>query len=310
MKNTLVVIVGPTGIGKTGIGIMLADHFKTEIISADSRQVYRQMEIGTAVPSPDQRRKVKHHFIQTRSIYEYYNASMFEMEVLDLLKKLFRKNDIVLLVGGSGLYVDAVCKGIDDIPAIDPEVRKNLVNQYTKEGIEGLRRQLKILDPEYYRNVDLKNYKRILKALEISIMTGQPYSTFLTRQPKIREFQILKVGLTRDRKELYEIIDHRVDKMILSGLVDEARILFKYREINALNSVGYKELFDHFEGKQTLEEAIRLIKRNSRRYAKRQLSWFARDKEINWFHPNDREEIIRFISETLKSYDDSKSSYD
>jgi len=295
MKKTLVVILGPTGIGKTGIGIMLANHFKTEIISADSRQIYREMEIGTAVPSADQRKKAKHHFIQTRSIHDYYNASMFEMEVLDLLEKLFLKKDILLLVGGSGLYVDAVCKGIDDIPTIDPEVRKNLVDQYNKEGIESLRRQLKYLDPEYYSKVDLKNHKRILKALEISIMTGHPYSSFLTRQPKVRNFQILKIGLNRERRELYEIIDQRVDSMVRSGLVEEAKNLFAYCKINALNSVGYKELFEHFEGKHTLEEAIRLIKRNSRRYAKRQLSWFSRDKEITWFHPNDKDEIIRLI---------------
>ncbi len=295
MKKTLVVILGPTGIGKTGMGIMLANHFKTEIISADSRQIYREMEIGTAVPSADQRKKAKHHFIQTRSIHDYYNASMFEMEVLDLLEKLFLKKDILLLVGGSGLYVDAVCKGIDDIPTIDPEVRKNLVDQYNKEGIESLRRQLKYLDPEYYSKVDLKNHKRILKGLEISIMTGQPYSSFLTRQPKVRNFQILKIGLNRERRELYEIIDQRVDSMVRSGLVKEAKNLFAYCKINALNSVGYKELFEHFEGKHKLEEAIRLIKRNSRRYAKRQLSWFSRDKEINWFHPDDKDEIIRLI---------------
>jgi len=301
MKNTLVVIVGPTGIGKTGIGIMLANHLKTEIISADSRQIYREMEIGTAVPSIAQQKKARHHFIQTRSIHDYYNASMFEMEVLDLLEKLFLKKDILLLVGGSGLYVDAVCKGIDDIPTIDPEVRKNLVHLYKKEGIESLRRQLNILDPVYYRRVDLKNHKRILKALETSIMTGKSYSSFLTRQAKVRNFQILKIGLNRERKGLYESIDQRVDAMVRTGLVEEAKNLFAYREINALNSVGYKELFEHFEGRHTLDEAIRLIKRNSRRYAKRQLSWFSRDKEIMWFHPDDEEEIIRFISKALKS---------
>lgn len=310
MKKILVVIVGPTGIGKTGTAIVLADHFQTDIISADSRQIYREMEMGTAVPSKEEQEKVKHHFLQTRSIHDYYNASMFEMEVLDLLENLFRKKDIVLLVGGSGLYVDAVCKGIDDIPSIDPEVRKSLSDQYTTEGIESLRRQLKILDPVYYEKVDLKNHKRILKALEISLMTGRPYSSFLTRETKERNFQILKIGLNRDRKELYEIIDQRVDDMIRSGLVEEAKKLLPYREINPLNTVGYKELFKHFEGKYTLEEAISLIKRNSRRYAKRQISWFSRDKEIRWFHPDDREEIMQFISKAIKSYDDFESSYD
>lgn len=274
---------------------MLARSFKTEIISADSRQIYREMKIGTAVPSEDQQRDVIHHLIQTRSIHDYYNASMFEMEVLALLKKLFLKKDILLLVGGSGLYIDAVCKGIDDIPTVDPEVRKNLKDKYNNEGIESLRMQLKILDPEFYRSADLKNYKRILKALEISIMTGQPYSSFLTKQAKVRNFQIVKIGLNRERSDLYEIIDRRVDMMVKSGLVEETRTLFKYKGINALNTVGYNELFDHFEGKHTLEEAINLIKRNSRRYAKRQLSWFSRDEEINWFHPDEAEEIIHLI---------------
>ena len=295
MKKILAVIVGPTGIGKTGTAILLAEHFQTQIISADSRQIYREMEMGTAVPSKEEQKKVKHHFIQTRSIHDYYNASMFEMEVLDLLEELFRKRDIVLLVGGSGLYVDVVCKGIDDIPAIDPEVRKSLSDQYKREGIESLRRQLKILDPAYYDKADLKNHKRILKALEISLMTGRPYSSFLTRETKERDFQILKIGLNRERKELYEIIDQRVDHMIRSGLVEEARKLFPYREINPLNTVGYKELFMHFKGEHSLEEAIGLIKRNSRRYAKRQISWFSRDKEITWFHPDDKDEIIRLI---------------
>lgn len=301
MKNILVVIVGPTGIGKTGMAILLAEHFQTEIISADSRQIYREMEIGTAVPSKEEQEKVKHHFLQTRSIHDYYNASMFEMEVLDLLEKLFPGKNILILVGGSGLYIEAVCSGIDDIPTIDPEVRKSLADHYKKEGIESLRRQLKILDPAYYEEVDLKNHKRILKAIEISLMTGKPYSSYLTRQTKKRNFQIVKIGLNRDRNELYEIIDRRVDDMILSGLVEEAKKLFLYREANPLNTVGYKELFEHFEGRHTLEEAIRMIKRNSRRYAKRQISWFSRDEEVTWFHPDDSGGIIRFISEALKS---------
>ena len=300
MSQTLVVIIGPTGIGKTDVAVNLARQFKSEIISADSRQVYREMKIGTAIPSENQRKTIKHHLIQTRSIHDYYNASMFEIEVLDLLKELFVKNDILMLVGGSGLYIDAVCKGIDDIPTVDPEVRKNLVEKYKNAGIESLRMELKILDPVYYSESDLKNYKRILKALEISIMTGQPYSSFLKNQAKKRDFQIVKIGLTRERNELYEIINQRVDTMVDSGLVEEARKLFKYKGANALNTVGYKELFDYFDEEQTLEKAIDLIKRNSRRYAKRQLSWFSRDKEIRWFHPDERGEIIRFISEQVK----------
>jgi len=295
MSQTLVVIIGPTGIGKTDVAVNLARQFKSEIISADSRQIYREMEIGTAIPSANHRKTIKHHLIQTRSIHDYYNASMFEIEVLDLLKELFAKNDILMLVGGSGLYIDAVCKGIDDIPTVDPEVRKDLVKKYNNEGIESLRMELKILDPVYYSKADLKNYKRILKALEISIMTGQPYSSFLKKQAKKRDFQIAKIGLTRERNELYEIINQRVDTMVDSGLVEEARKLFKYKGINALNTVGYKELFDHFDKEHTLEEAIDLIKRNSRRYAKRQLSWFSRDKEIKWFHPDATEDIIHLI---------------
>jgi tRNA dimethylallyltransferase len=299
MKKILVVISGPTGIGKTGMGIELATFFNTEVISADSRQIYREMRIGTAVPSKNQLQKVKHHCIHTQSIHDYYNASMFEMEVLTILKKLYQKIDIALLVGGSGMYIDAVCKGIDDIPTVDPEVRNDLIEKHKLGGIEGLRILLKKLDPEYYQSADLKNYKRILKALEISIMTGKPYSSFLKHQAKPRSFQTVKIGLNRNREELYEIINKRVDQMIESGLVEEAKTLLPFRGINALNTVGYKELFDYFDGDISLDDAITLIKRNSRRYAKKQLSWLNRDKEITWFHPDNRDGMIKLIKEGI-----------
>ncbi|UCG28261.1 MAG: tRNA (adenosine(37)-N6)-dimethylallyltransferase MiaA [Bacteroidales bacterium] len=299
MSKSLIVITGPTGIGKSRIAISVGKHFQTQIISADSRQIYREMKIGTAVPPDDQLREVKHHFIGTKSIHEYYNASMFEAEVMDLLEELYETRNILLLAGGSGLYLDAVTKGIDDIPSVDPEIRKTLKEKFDDEGIESLRRQLKILDPEYYGQVDLRNHKRILKAIEISIVSGRPYSSYLTRQSKKRNFNTLKIGLTIERDRLYDTINKRVDQMIRNGLIDEARLLFKYKGLNALNSVGYSELFDYFENKISLEEAINLIKRNSRRYAKRQISWFSRDKEITWFHPDNTEQIISFIEENI-----------
>jgi tRNA dimethylallyltransferase len=221
------------------------------------------------------------------------------MSVVEILSGLFKQNGIIFMVGGSGLYIDAVCKGIDDIPTVDPEIRNNLINKYKTEGVESLRMQLKKVDPEYYKIADLKNYKRILKALEISLMTGKPYSSFLRHRSKQRDFKIIKIGLTRNRDELYAIINKRVDRMIEEGLVEEAKSLFPFKGKNALNTVGYKELFDHFEGKFSLEESIELIKRNSRRYAKKQLSWFNRDKEITWFHPDDRDEMIKLIKGTV-----------
>jgi len=296
MKNkTLIVIIGPTGIGKTDLSIFLAKKLNTEIISADSRQFFKELKIGTAVPDDEQLKAVKHHFIGNKSIHDYYNASSFEFEVIDLLKELFQTKNQVIMVGGSGMYVDAVCKGIDDLPEIDMEIRNNLLEKFEKEGIEGLRFELKRLDPEYYKTVDLKNPKRLLKALEITIQTGKPYSTFRTQNVKKRDFNILKIGLNIEREKLYDRIEQRVDKMIENGLVEEARQFLPYKNLNSLNTVGYKELFPYLEGEYSLERAIELIKRNSRRYAKRQLSWFNRDKEINWFQPDEQDKILAFI---------------
>lgn len=295
MKNLLIVILGPTASGKTELGISLAEKLNTEIISADSRQIYTELKVGSAPPDEDQLKRAVHHFIGIKSVHEYFNASMFEMDVLSLLPDLFTKYKKILMVGGSGMYLDAVCSGIDDIPTVEPEIRKKLQEQYQSEGIESLRIQLKMLDPKYYEMVDLRNPNRILKGLEISIMTGKPYSSFLTRTKKKRDFSILKIGVNRDRDELYDRINRRVDQMVELGLIEEARSLYSNRELNALNTVGYKELFSSFDGNLTLAEAIELIKRNTRRFAKRQITWFQRDSEITWFHPDEEEKILELI---------------
>ncbi|HKL09152.1 MAG TPA: tRNA (adenosine(37)-N6)-dimethylallyltransferase MiaA [Bacteroidales bacterium] len=300
MQQTLIVILGPTGIGKTDLSIDIARELGTEIISSDSRQIYKELKIGTAVPSDDQLQKVKHHFIGNKSIYDYYNASMFEFEVLDLLNELYKTYNQVVMTGGSGMYINAVCDGIDELPTIDMQLRNDLLQKYHDEGVESLRIQLKMLDPQSYQRIDLKNPKRILKALEVTIQTGQPYSSFLTRPKKKRPFHILKIGLQRERDELYQRINVRVDQMVHDGLVEEARKFFKDRHLNSLNTVGYKELFEHFEGKISLNKAIELIKRNSRHYAKRQMSWFNRDQEIHWFHPEKEKNIMGFIKSKIK----------
>lgn len=300
IKNKyLVIIAGPTGIGKTGLGIKLAKHFTTEIISADSRQIYKEMRIGTAIPSNEELNAVPHHFIHSISIHDKYNAARFELEAVSLIKKLFKKHWILFMVGGSGLYIDAVCNGIDDLPTIDPEVRKNFVEIYNQEGIEGLRIRLKKIDPEYYNKVDLKNYKRILKGLEVHAMTGKPYSSFLTQPQKKRPFSILKIGLTLPREELYKRINYRVDKMIKMGLVDEVKKLNDFRHINALNTVGYKEIFGYLDGDHSLERAIELIKKNTRNFARRQYTWFNKDTEIEWFHPDKLQQIMSFIDKQI-----------
>jgi tRNA dimethylallyltransferase len=294
-KKTLIVLVGPTAVGKTDLCIEIARKLDTEIISADSRQIFRELKIGTAAPTPDQLKRVQHHFIGTRSVFEYYTAGMFEMEALEVIREIFTRKNQVLMTGGSGLYINAVCHGIDALPKADPGVRENLLEQYQKEGLPGIRQRLRMLDPDSYQQVDLKNPKRILKALEITLTTGKPYSSFLTRKRKDRPFHILKIGLTRDRQELYDRINRRVDQMIGEGLVEEARQFVGKKHLNALNTVGYKELFSYFNGDITFEEAIRLIKRNTRRYAKRQLTWFARDPEIHWYQPDQENQIIGLI---------------
>jgi tRNA dimethylallyltransferase len=299
MINNLIVILGPTGVGKTDIAVDLAAEFKCDILSADSRQFFREMKIGTAVPSDQQLQRVRHHFIRFMSVDTYYSSSLYERDVLNLLPELFSNNNIVLMTGGSGMYIDAVCHGIDNIPDADQEIRDKYTSMYRESGIEGLRAALKLLDPDHYSKVDLKNYKRIIRALEICESTGRPYSSFLLKQKRSRDFRIIKIGLERNREDLYNRINSRVDKMINEGLENEARELFKYKNLNALNSVGYREFFDFFDGRISKEEAIELIKRNSRRYAKRQMTWWAKDSEIHWFHPDWKDEIYRFAWEAV-----------
>lgn len=298
MKNTLIVLLGPTGVGKTDISIELASLTGSEIISADSRQFYREMRIGTAVPSDEQLKQIRHHFIQFISIRDYYSSSLFERDVLRLLPDLFKRNPLVVMAGGSGMYIDAVIQGIDDIPDIDPAVRDKYNSMYTERGIGSLRIALKLLDPEHYSRVDLKNHKRIIRALEICESTGKPYTSFLKKERRQRDFRIIKIGLNRDRNELFERINLRVEKMISSGLEEEALNLYPERHLNALNTVGYRELFEYFENKLTREKAIELIKRNSRRYAKRQLTWWGKDETIQWFHPDEKEKIFKLVTST------------
>jgi tRNA dimethylallyltransferase len=300
MQNTLLVLLGPTGVGKTDISVDLASHLGTEIISCDSRQFYVEMTIGTAIPSEEQLKKVQHHFIKFLSVKEYYSASLFERDVLELLPSLFSRNNLGVMTGGSGMYIDAVCNGIDDIPDVDPAIRQKYSRQYEEEGLESLRVSLKLLDPLHYSNVDLRNPMRIIRALEICETTGRPYSAFLNNRKRARDFRIIKIGLRREREELYERINRRVDTMISLGLEAEAKALFEYKNLNALNTVGYKEFFDCFEGKISKEKAIELIKQNSRRYAKRQMTWWARDKEIRWFHPDEKDEIHSFVLSICK----------
>lgn len=299
MNKYLIVLTGPTGIGKTSIGINIAKHFNTEIVSSDSRQIFKELTIGTAVPSKKEISTIKHHFIQTLSIKDDYNASKYENDALDIINSLFRKYNLVLLVGGSMMYIDAVCNGIDVMPDSDPEIRNSLKEKLEKEGLESLRFQLKKLDPEYYHNVDLKNPNRIIHALEISIMTGKPYSTFRSNQKKDRPFSIIKIGLNCDREVLHNRINSRVDQMITAGLEDEAQRFYKLKHLNSLNTVGYREFFSYFDKNITREKAIELIKRNSRRYARKQLTWFRRDKEMNWFDPEQTNEIINFITNRI-----------
>lgn len=297
---TLIVILGPTGVGKTNISLQLAEKFACPIVSSDSRQFYRELKIGTAAPTPEELTRAKHYFIGTHSIFDAYNAGQYEIDAIDLLDELFQKHEAVLLVGGSMMYIDAVCKGFDDIPTISPEVRDFWQKVYSEKGLEFIQNELKRLDEKHYQKVDLKNHKRVLHALEVCTMSGKPYSELRTGKRKKRNFNILKIGLNRPRPELYERINLRVDKMVKDGLIEEALQFYPHKHLNALNTVGYKELFAHWDGEYDLEFAINLIKRNSRRYAKRQLTWFNRDKEINWFHPDDEDLIIQFVTKKLQ----------
>jgi tRNA dimethylallyltransferase len=297
--KTLVVIAGPTGVGKTKTGIRVAQHFNTEIISADSRQIFMETKIGTAVPSNEELSLAKHHLIQTRHITEYYNAWMFEQDALVIADEIFKTHDVALLVGGSGLYIDAVCNGIDEIPDIEPELRAKVNEQYLNEGIESLRQTLKFLDPDYYEIVDIQNPVRLKRAIEICIQAGKPYSQLRKEQSRERPFRIIKLALNLPREELYERINRRVDEMVAAGLEDEVRSLIPQKECMALKTVGYREFFDYFDNLTSKEEAIEKIKQNTRKYAKKQISWLKRDADVQWFSPFEDEKIIAYIEEKL-----------
>jgi tRNA dimethylallyltransferase len=299
--HTLVVIAGPTAIGKTSVSIRVAQHFSTEIISADSRQLYKELKIGTACPSLEELRQVPHHFIGHLSINEEYNVSRFETDTLTLLGQLFGNHRLVIMTGGSGLYINAVCHGIDDLPDPDDATRGSLKQLFETGGIAALRNKLKKLDPDYYASADTDNPKRLLRALEVCLTTGKPYSSLRKNKPKPRNFRILKIGLAMDKEELYERINTRVDQMLKAGLEKEAKQLFPFRHLNALNTVGYKELFEYFDGKITREQAVTDIKTHSRRYAKRQMTWFRKDEEIRWFHPGEFEQIVDHIKSIGKT---------
>lgn len=293
MSKKLVIVLGPTGVGKTELTLQLAERLNTEIISCDSRQMFREMSIGTARPTEAQTKRVKHHFVGNLSIHDYYSCGRFELEVLELLKELFKTKDTVIMTGGSMLYIDAICKGIDDRPEVNQELRDSLWARYDKEGIDGIREELVRLDPDYAAQMDPHNYKRIIHALEICLSTGQPYSKLRQETKKERDFEIVKIGLNLPREELYDRINKRVDQMMEEGLLEEAKSLYPQRELNSLNTVGYKELFNYFNGTWDYDYAVSMIKQDSRRYAKKQLTWFRRDEEIHWIAPTDIEEAVK-----------------
>jgi tRNA dimethylallyltransferase len=295
--KTLVVLIGPTGVGKTALSFTLAERLGSPILSADSRQLYAEIPIGTAAPTKVEQERIKHYFIGSHHLTDYYSAAQYEIDVLKLTEELFTTHDTLLLTGGSMMYIDAVCKGIDDIPTVDEITRRTLLSRYEAEGLEPLVNELRLLDPEYYRIVDIKNPKRVIHALEICYMTGRTYTSFRTRTTKQRPFRIIKIGLRREREELYDRINRRVDQMISEGLIEEARNVYPHRHLNSLNTVGYKELFAHFDGECTLEFAIEKIKQNSRIYSRKQMTWFRRDEDIRWFHPDEQDAIVDYLNE-------------
>jgi len=296
----LVVLAGPTAVGKTDLAIQLALRFNTSIIGADSRQFYKELKIGTAPPTAVQLSKVQHHFIHFLSIHDYYNVSKYENDVNFLLQQLFKTQKLVFLVGGSGLYLDAVIKGIDDMPDVDIELRNSLNLQLEQYGIAWLRAQLQKLDFETYRKIDLSNKNRILRAVEVCLQTGKPYSSFLKQQAKSRPYKVLKIALDMPREQLYQRINQRVDQMIEIGLIDEANAFYRFKDLVALKTVGYKELFNYFEGKISQEQAVELIKSNTRKYARKQLTWFRRDNDYHWFTPHDIDLIIHLITQSIE----------
>lgn len=305
MENKhLITVVGPTAIGKTRLGILLAEHFDTEVLSADSRQFFREMKIGTAVPTEEELARARHHFIQSRSVFEDYNVGAFEQDAIELLEEKFMTRDVMVMVGGSGLYVDAVLNGLDEFPEVDPSIRAKLIELLDREGLEPLQEKLRKLDPESFQRIDIQNRQRVIRALEICEGTGKPFSSFWRNQRKERSFRSIKIGLRADRKLIYQRINERVDQMMEEGLLEEARNLYPHRELNALQTVGYKELFAHFDGDLTLEEAVSEIKKNTRRFAKRQGTWFRKDEDITWFdHDEDVVRIIRFLEDRMGNID-------
>ncbi len=299
LKKNLICIVGPTAVGKTNLCLKLAKNFQTVILSSDSRQFYRELELGTAKPSALELQLIPHYFINSISIFDPYDVKQFEREALALLSELFREHDCAIVTGGSGLFVDVLAHGIDELPPIPKNIRKSLDLRFENEGLATLQEQLAKLDPDYHEVVDLKNPQRLIRALEVCLATGQPYSSFRSKKKIQRPFRILWVGLNRDRAELYQRIDQRMEEMIEKGLFEEARKLYPYRDLNALQTVGYTEIFGYLEAQYDKEEAIRLLKRNSRRYAKRQLTWFRKNPEIKWFHPDQYEEILSYLKDQM-----------
>ena len=295
--KTLIVITGPTAVGKTQLCLDIARHFDISIINADSRQIFKELSIGTAKPSAEELQQVRHYFVGTLSLQDYYSASLFESQVMALLGTLFQQSDYALMAGGSMMYIDAVCDGIYDIPTIDDETRATMKRRLAEEGLPRLCEELQRLDPEYYEIVDRQNPKRVVHALEICTMTGRTYTSFRKRDKKERPFRIVKIGLNREREELYQRINARVDKMMQQGLLKEAESVYPLRHLNALNTVGYKELFEYFNGRWSLEEAVERIKGNTRRYARKQLTWYKKDEQIRWFHPDDKQAIMNYISQ-------------
>ena len=295
----LVVLLGPTGVGKTDLSIRLADTFHVPIINADSRQIFAEIPIGTAAPTKEQLARVKHYFVGTHHLQDYYSASMFEQDALNIIQNEFLSHPCALMSGGSMMYIDAVCNGIDDIPTVDDQTRVWMKRRLAEEGLSALVQELKELDPEHYSIVDKQNPRRVVHALEICHMTGKTYTSFRTNSKKERPFRILKIGLNRPREELYDRINRRVDQMMADGWLDEARSVYPLRHLNALNTVGYKELFLYFDGTWPLEEAVERIKGNTRRYMRKQLTWFKRDPEIHWFTPDETDEIVALVKAEL-----------
>jgi tRNA dimethylallyltransferase len=295
LEKTLIVITGPTAVGKTALCLDVAKHFHIPIINADSRQIFRELKIGTATPTEEQMQQVHHDFVGMLGLDDYYSASLFEQQVLELLDRQFLTSDYALMAGGSMMYIDAVCDGIDDIPTIDDQTRTTMKQRLADEGLEALCEELRQRDPEYYEIVDRQNPRRVVHALEICLMTGKTYTSFRKREKRQRPFSIVKIGLNRPREELYDRINRRVDQMMADGLLEEAKALYPRRHLNALNTVGYKELFDYIDGRWPLEEAVERIKGNTRRYARKQLTWFKKDESIRWFHPDETETIIKYI---------------